>query len=107
RVRGNPVQIAKLKNAHAKRDANFLVELELFASREMLDQVVQLRLMPEASKRDAFGQREIARIALLAAQQIGGIAAAMDALEDSEGDFAGGGHSFQYECECIPCVPLR
>jgi len=55
-----------------------------------------LRLIPQASKRDAFGQGKIARIARFAAEQIGGISAAVDALEYSEGYFAGRGHSFKY-----------
>ena len=52
--------------------------------------------MPEASQRDAFGEREIPRITFLPAEQVGGVSTAVDTLEYSEGDFAGRGHSFKY-----------
>ena len=48
--------------------------------------------MPEASQYDAFGQGKITRVSRFAAEQIGGISAAVDALEHSEGNFAGRGH---------------
>ena len=91
-VRGDPVQIAQLKDAHAQRNAHHVVELGLLAAGEEFDQVVQLRLIPQAAEHDAFGQSQITRIARFAAEQIGGIAAAVDALEYSEGNFTGRGH---------------
>ena len=100
-VRRDPVQVAQLKDAHAERDADLVVELELLAAGEILYEVIELGLIPQAAQDDAFGQGEIARIMFVirrfAAEQVGGISAAVDALEYSEGDFAGGGHSFQYE----------
>ena len=63
---------------------------------KMLDQIIELRLIAQAAEDDAFGQGEIARVARFAAQQVGGISAAVDALEYSEGDLAGRGHSYQY-----------
>ena len=52
--------------------------------------------MPEASQRDAFGEREIPRISRFAAEQVAGISTAVNALEYSEGYLAGRGHSFKY-----------
>ena len=86
------VEIAKLEDAHAEGDAHFVVELGLLAAGEMLYEVVQLGLISQAAQDDAFGQCEIARVTGFAAKEVGGISAAVDALEYSKGDFAGGGH---------------
>ena len=91
-VGGDAVEIAQLEDAHAEGDAHDVVELGLLAAGEEFDQVVQLRLMPQASKRDAFGESEIAGVARFAAEQVGGVSAAVDALEYSEGDLAGRRH---------------
>ena len=100
-VRRDAIEIAQLKDAHAERDAHFVVELGLLAAGEDVDQVIQLRLISQAAKYDAFGQCEIARVARFAAEQVGGISAAVDALEYSEGYFAGRGHSFKYGRKCM------
>src|SRR5205085_6138356 len=88
------VEIAQLKDAHAEGDPYFVVKLGLLASREMLYEVIELGLIAQAAKGNAFGQGEISRIARFTAEQIGGISTAVDALEYSEGNLAGGRHSF-------------
>ena len=92
-VRRDAVQIAQLKDAHAERDPDFFVELGLLTAGEDVDQVIQLRLISQAAEDDAFCQGEIALVAGLAAKQVGGISALMHALEHTEGDIAGRGHT--------------
>ena len=95
-VRRDPVEITQLEDAHAERDAHDVVELELFSAGEALYEVIQLCLISQATQDHAFGEGEIARIARFTAEEVGGVSAAVDALEYSEGDFAGRGHSFKY-----------
>jgi len=92
-VGGDAVEIAQLEDAHAEGDAHFIIELGLLSTGEMLDEVIELGLISQAAEDDAFGEGEIARVARFAAKQVGGISAAVDALEHSESDFAGRGHS--------------
>jgi len=95
-MRRDAVEIAQLKDAHLQRDAYFVVEFGLLAAGEVFDEVTQLCLISQAAKYDTFGEGEIPRIARFAAEQVGGISAAMDPLKYSKGDFAGGRHSSKY-----------
>ena len=88
----NAVEIAQLKDAHAEGDPHFVVELGLLAAGEDFYQVIELRLITKAAEYDAFGQGQIALVARFAAQEIGGIAAAVDALKHTEGDLTSRGH---------------
>ena len=59
-VRGNPVEIAELKDAHAKREAYIQVKLSAAASGKKIDQEIELRLPAEAPEYNGFGQGGIA-----------------------------------------------
>ena len=97
-VRRDAVQIAQLEDAHAQGDADFVIELGLRAAGEEFDQEIELGLVAQAAEDKRFGERSVASVEgpALFPQQVGRIAAAVDALEYSEGNIAGGGH-----CGCI------
>ena len=91
-VRRDALQITKLVDAHAQRDAHLGVEL-LPAAGVVPDKAVELRAVSQHAEDDGGGQAGIARIESRGARQkqIGGIAAGFHLAEDVEGGDAGGG----------------
>ena len=61
-VSGNAFEIAQLKNAQAQRDTNFQIELGLRPPGEMVDQKIELALIPQAAEDQSLGQPGVARI---------------------------------------------
>ena len=90
-VRRDALQVAKLVDAHAQRDAHFGVEL-LPAAGVMPDEPVELRAISQHAEDDGGGEPGVAGIESGGAgeQQIGGIAAGFHLAEDVEGGDAGG-----------------
>lgn len=88
-MRRNTIQIAKLINAHAQSDLNFGLGRARDAAS---DQIIELRLVAEASEDDLRSEAGIARIELGGAleQQVGSIAAEVNFAEHIEGGLARG-----------------
>jgi len=89
-VRGDPIEIAQLVNAHAERDADFEFRLTWDAAG---DEVIELGLVAEASVDNFRSQARVAGVELRGAleQKVGGITALVHFSEDVEGNLARGG----------------
>jgi len=89
-MRRDAIEITELINAHAQGDADF----DIGRARDAAgDQIIELRLIAEASEDDLSGEAGIARIERggTLQQKIGSIAALVDFAENIEGDLARGG----------------
>ena len=91
-VSGDAIEIAELEDSHAQGDAHGVVELLLGLAGKMADQKIDFALAAQASEDDGFGEGGIAfgERAGFRAQQIGGIAAFANLLQNLKGYFPGG-----------------
>lgn len=89
-MRGDPIEIAELINAHAKGNADFRLGRTRDAAS---DQIIELGLMAEASENDLGSKAGVARVQLRGTlqQKVGSIAAQVDSAENIESDLARGG----------------
>lgn len=89
-VWGNAIEIAELIDAHAKGDADF----DVGRTRNTAgDQIIELRLIAEASEDNLGREACVARVELGGAleEQVGCIAALVDLAKHVESDLARGG----------------
>ena len=86
-MRRDAIEITQLIDAHAESDADFGLGR---ARNAASDQIIELRLIAEASEDDFGGEAGIARFELRRALQkkVGCIAALLDFAENIEGDLA-------------------
>jgi len=89
-MRRHALQVTELIDRHAKRDADFRIE-PAAPSREMLDQVIELRAVSQHAEDDLRRQPRIARIERRRAreQQVGRVTAGFDRKQDVEGHGTG------------------
>jgi len=86
-MRRDAIEIAQLIDAHAESDADLGLGR---AGNTASDQIIELRLVAEASENDFRGEAGVARVELHRALQkkVGSIATLVDFAEDIEGDLA-------------------
>ena len=93
-VRGNAFQIAQLIDAHAQRDADFGIA----DNGQQPDQVIELRLIAQASEDDFRSQGRVARLEPDGSfeQEVGCEAAFVNFAKNVERDLARGGQQILF-----------
>jgi hypothetical protein len=96
-MRRDALEVAELVDGDAERGADFGIELA-GAAGVVGDQVIELGAIPEDAEDDFTGETGVAGIERGGAgeEEVGGIAAGFDELEDIEGGAACGGDGHRY-----------